>query len=326
MPRGPPAVPPVLPDPPAYATPTALALERQSRTPEPFSEAEKTEAERLILSGLKEDLPAGDPTSEVLIPQGISVCAHYVARKEGILCGLPVVALLFRELEPAISLRPLRSDGDKVHAGEPFLELVGPVQPILRGERLSLNFLQRLSGIASLTHRFAEAVEGTGCLLYDTRKTTPGWRALEKYAVRMGGGRNHRRSLSEFALIKDNHRQVLEALGDRSMAAWLERLRARQPDRLVELEVDAVEEVPEALKAGPDLILLDNFSIADLRRAVQIIRGHPGKQPLIEASGGISLENVREVAAAGVDRLAVGKITHSAAALDLGLDLVEVIR
>ncbi len=289
-----------------------------------FGAAETSETRALILRGLEEDLPSGDVTSELLIPEGVRVRAQFVPREDGILCGLPVVAALFREIEPALALRPLRSEGDRIVEGDSFLEIQGPGLAVLRGERLALNFLQRLTGVATLTRRHADLIRPTECLLYDTRKTTPGWRALEKYAVRVGGGRNHRQDLSSFALIKDNHRQILEALGSSDVGGWIERLREVRSEVPVELEVDDLDQLRSALSAECDIVLLDNFSLADLEAAVEMVRAWPGRRPQLEASGGIDLRTVKAVAETGVDRLAVGALTHSAAALDIGLDLVEV--
>lgn len=286
---------------------------------------ESEEALALIQRGLAEDVPSGDITSEHLIPQDVTIRASFVSRAPGVLCGLPVVADLFREIEPAILLRPLKNEGDRIKAGQSFLEIQGPVQPILKGERLALNFLQLLSGIATLTRRYVDEIQDTQCKLYDTRKTTPGWRHLQKYAVRVGGGHNHRRSLSEFALIKDNHRQVLRALGDTDISSWIQRIRQKQSQVLVELEVDQLDDFEEVLKSELDIVLLDNFSTAGLARAVELVRAWDGKKPLLEASGGIDLGNLAEVARTGVDRVAVGAITHSARALDIGLDLVEIV-
>lgn len=309
---------------PEDSEPTPLVGLGMAATGE-FTALEQDEARTLILRGLEEDCPDGDVTSELLLPEDRTIRAGFVPRDNGVVCGIPVVAALFREIEPAISLRPLRSDGDRIHSGEAFMEIEGPIQPILRGERLALNFLQRLSGVSTLTRRFVDAVAGTHCHIYDTRKTTPGWRALEKYAVRAAGGKNHRRGLSDMVLIKDNHRKVLASLGDADLTGWLQRIRQVRSELAVEIEVDSVDELNAALEAGYELILLDNFSLEDLGRAVTLTRRRPGKTPVLEASGGVRLESVREVAETGVDRIAVGAITHSAVALDIGLDVGEVL-
>jgi nicotinate-nucleotide pyrophosphorylase (carboxylating) len=289
-----------------------------------FASAELERARSLIQQGLEEDVGGGDVTTTALIPGDAALEAEFVARREGILCGLPVLAELFRSLEPAIALRPLRSDGDRVRPAEAFLRISGPAQPILRGERLALNFLQRLSGIATATRKVVDSLQGTHCGLFDTRKTTPGWRVLEKYAVRMGGGKNHRLDLASAVLIKDNHRKVLARIGRPDMRAWVEQVRRVQSALPIEIEVDSVEELGRALEAGCDFVLLDNFTLEDLRRAVAVLRDWPGKKPKLEASGGITPENARAVAETGVDRISMGAITHSAPALDIGLDLVEL--
>ena len=292
--------------------------------PDGFSVVEREAALLLIREGLSEDVPEGDLTTDALVPEGVAVRGAFVPRQAGVLCGLPVVAELFRSIEPAISLRPFRTDGDGVVAGEPILGISGPVHPILLGERLALNFLQRLSGVASATKMIAEAIGDTSCQVFDTRKTTPGWRFLEKYAVRVGGGQNHRMHLSESSLVKDNHRQVLSWLGDDDPVDWVARLRRARSEARVELEVDTLEEFSKALTAEPDVILLDNFSIEDLICAVQLVKETSHRRPELEASGGISLRNARAVAETGVDRIALGAMTHSAPALDIGLDLVEL--
>ena len=292
--------------------------------PDGFSAVERQAALVLIREGLSEDVPEGDLTTDTLVPEGVAVQGAFVPRQGGVLCGLPVVAELFRLIEPAISLRPFRTDGDRVVAGEPILGISGPVHPILLGERLALNFLQRLSGVASATNRIVEAIQHTDCEVFDTRKTTPGWRSLEKYAVRVGGGQNHRMHLSESSLVKDNHRQVLQWLGNDDPVSWVASLRAARSEARVELEVDSLDELSRALPAEPDVILLDNFSVDDLKRAVEIVKETSHRRPELEASGGISLRNARPVAETGVDRVALGALTHSAPALDIGLDLTEL--
>jgi nicotinate-nucleotide pyrophosphorylase (carboxylating) len=246
-----------------------------------------------------------------------------VARKPGVIAGLPVAAATFTlaadagdadaggaALESAL----LAADGDLVAAGQPVLTVSGPVRAMLTAERTALNLLCHLSGIATLTRQWTDAVAGTGARIRDTRKTTPGLRALEKYAVRSGGGVNHRMSLSDAALIKDNH---VAAAG--SVAAAFAAVRAMAPGLPLEVECDTLDQVAEALAAGADLILLDNFSVPDMRAAVELAGG----RALLEASGGLTLEGARAVAETGVDYLAVGALTHSAPALDVGLDLTE---
>ena len=290
-----------------------------------FGDSERDEAKILIGRALTEDMPGDDVTSEPLVPESLHIEADVVSRQAGVGCGLPVVVLLFEELarresSPAVEVEIRTGDGQEVTPGDVLATMRGGARAILRGERPALNFLQHLSGVATRTRQFVDAIAGTGCSLYDTRKTTPGWRGLEKYAVRCGGGSNHRLDLSEFALIKDNHRQICASLGDSDFAGWIRKIRGVRSAALVELEIDNPEDLPAALEAKPDLLLLDNFSLSDLRRAVEFVRQWPGPRPELEASGGVELSTAREVAETGVERVAVGAITHSAPALDIGLD------
>jgi nicotinate-nucleotide pyrophosphorylase (carboxylating) len=287
----------------------------------PFGDFEADEARFLIGRALSEDMPRDDVTTDPLIPASAVIEAEIVARQEGVVSGLPVVALLFAQLDGELKLEIERPDGARVAPSDILARVRGPARAVLRGERPALNFLQHLSGIASRTREFVDALADTGCGLYDTRKTTPGWRALEKYAVRCGGGANHRRDLSEFALIKDNHRQILAALGDPHIAGWIRKIRELRSEVLVELEIDDPDDLVPALEAQPDLLLLDNFSLSDLRRAVETVHEWPGPKPSVEASGGVNLSTARAVAETGVNRVAVGALTHSAPALDIGLDL-----
>jgi len=217
----------------------------------------------------------------------------------------------------------LVGDGDAVAPGQELGVVSGPARSVLRGERVALNFLQRLSGIATLTSRYVEAVRGTRARIVDTRKTTPGLRSLEKYAVRAGGGFNHRRDLSDAMMIKDNHLAVIRALG-LSLTEAIKQARESLPHTLkIEIEVDRLDQIPEALAAGADIILLDNMSTEDLRRAVAMIDG----RAMTEASGGVNLGTISEIAATGVDVISVGALTHSAPALDIGLDFeVEAVQ
>ena len=290
-------------------------------SPPDFGPVETDGARFLIGKTLSDDLPDIDVTTDPLIPADVWVEAAFVARQGGVLSGLPVVALLFEQVDPTLELHVDRGDGGRVEPSDILARVSGPARAVLRAERPALNFLQHLSGIASRTREFVDSLAGTGCALFDTRKTTPGWRGLEKYAVRCGGGRNHRRDLSEFALIKDNHRQILADLGDPDIASWIRKIRALRSGVLVELEIDERGDLTEALEAQPDLLLLDNFSLSDLRHAVPVGREWPGPKPALEASGGVDLSTARAVAETGVDRVAVGALTHSAPALDIGLDL-----
>jgi nicotinate-nucleotide pyrophosphorylase (carboxylating) len=245
-----------------------------------------------------------------------------------------VARLTFREADAKLKFRPLAKDGDALKPGMAVAQVIGDAGSVLKAERTALNFLQRLSGVASLTRRFVERVAGTGVLILDTRKTTPGLRFLEKYAVKVGGGENHRLALWDMYLVKDNH---IRAAG--GLTAAIDRIaRTRQGDLLLEVEVESAEQLKEALRPEVDRILVDNRSVAEVRAAVAAVdawcrehppdspRGHPGasRWPEIEVSGGITLDNVREYAATGVNYISVGAITHSAPALDLSLEIEEV--
>ena len=267
--------------------------------------------ERLIALALDEDLGRGDATSAAL-PAGLSVRASILARGELVVCGLEVAGRVFETVDPLIACRPLCRDGDAGRAGQAIARIEGAATTILGAERTALNFLGRLSGIATLTRRFVEAVAGTGARVSDTRKTTPGWRRLEKYAVRVGGGENHRGDLSEAILLKDNH---VRALG--SVAEAIRRARAISPGLSVEVEITTLAELDEALAERAEAVLLDNMDDATLRAAVQRARG----RTLVEVSGGVTLERVRAIAELGVDRISVGRLTHSAPAADLSLEV-----
>jgi nicotinate-nucleotide pyrophosphorylase (carboxylating) len=276
-------------------------------------------------AALAEDLAGGsDVTTAATVGAGATGSADLVARSAGVVAGLPVAAAVFA-LAPGnrtgdspdgaqLDCADLAEDGDRVAAGQPVLRVTGPIGPLLTAERTALNLLCHLSGVATLTRQWADAVAGTGARIRDTRKTTPGMRALEKYAVRCGGGVNHRMALSDAALIKDNH---VAAAG--SVAAAFAAVRRQAPGLPLEVECDTLDQVAEALAAGADEILLDNFAVTDMAAAVAMTGG----RARLEASGGLTLASARAVAETGVDYLAVGALTHSAPALDIGLDLVQ---
>ncbi len=267
----------------------------------------------IVASAIREDLGPGDVTTELTVPPGRRARGRIVAGEAGTVAGLAVAAAVFAHLDPGCAFNPLVDDGTRVAAGQTVAEVVGSARAILSGERTALNFLQRLSGIATLTARFVDQLAGTGCRVLDTRKTVPGLRALDKYAVRVGGGLNHRQGLFDGVLIKDNH--ILAAGGIR---AAVERARRMAPPLLrVEVEVGTLDEVREALDAGADMLLLDNMSVSTIREAVRIV----ARRVPVEASGGIRLETARVVAETGVDYLSVGALTHSPPALDMHLDL-----
>ena len=267
--------------------------------------------ERIALAALAEDVGEGDVTTEATVDAVATGSADLVVKEPGVVCGLDVAEAVFLAVDPELRFERLVDDGSVVAAGAPVARVEGPERAILTGERTALNFLARLSGIATLTRRYVDAVEGTGAAILDTRKTTPGLRALEKHAVACGGGRNHRFGLDDGVLVKDNH---LRAAG--SVATAVERLRTAT-SLPIEVECDTLEQVAEALAAGADAILLDNMTTDRLRDAVALVGG----RARLEASGGVTLENVRAVAETGVDEISVGALTHSARSLDVSLEL-----
>jgi nicotinate-nucleotide pyrophosphorylase (carboxylating) len=271
--------------------------------------------ESLVLAAIEEDLDGGvDVTTVATVPPDQRATLDLVARSAGVVAGIPVAAAVFMAVsgDDDLDITFGVGDGDRVEPGDVLLSVTGLTHELLRAERPALNMLGHLGGIATLTRAWADAIGGTKASIRDTRKTTPGLRRLEKYAVRCGGGQNHRMSLSDAALVKDNH--VLAAGG---VGAAFEAVRAMFPEVPVEVEVDSMEQLDEVLAAGADLVLLDNFTPADMAAAVQRTAG----RARLEASGGLSLVNAAEVAATGVDYIAVGALTHSAPVLDIGADL-----
>jgi len=268
--------------------------------------------QELIEMAIREDIPAGiDITSAATIGDDQIGAAEYRLRESGVIAGIPVAIAVLNRLGITDIETPV-IDGDENPAGTVVLVAHGNVRSLLLAERTTLNFLTHLSGIATLTRRWVNEVSGTQCQVRDTRKTTPGWRVLEKYAVRMGGGTNHRMSLSDAALIKDNH--IVAAGG---VLKAFEMVRSQYPDADIEIEVDTLDQLKEVLAGNPDLIMLDNMSVEQCREAVAIVNN----KTKLEASGGLSLENAKAFAQTGVDYIAVGALTHSAKALDIGLDL-----
>jgi nicotinate-nucleotide pyrophosphorylase (carboxylating) len=274
----------------------------------------------VIDRAVAEDLgTTGDLTSTATIDAGATMTARYVSRGSGVVAGLPVVAAAAEHLFGAdVLFQLLAADGDRVQPGDALAEIGGPARAVLGFERLSLNLLGHLSGIASQTRAWVDAVAGSGSMIRDTRKTTPGLRDLEKYAVRCGGGVNHRRGLDDGVLIKDNHVAAAGGVG-----AALDRVQAAYPDQVVaiQVEVDDLDQLDEALAHGATSVLLDNFSTAELRAAVERVRDHPAGV-VLEASGGLQLADAVAVAATGVHYISVGALTHSAPILDIGLDTV----
>lgn len=315
--------PPLRPTPPhamPVFTPRTITPLSSQAVPSPAAQLlqfpldEHATASHVRLS-LAEDQAFNDVSTLATVVSGRHVRSEVVARRDGVIAGMPLAIEAFRQLDPAITIRVEVEDGSPVSRGGTVLHLTGHARGVLSAERTALNYLQRLSGIATLTARFVEAVRGTNAQILDTRKTTPGWRQLEKYAVRAGGGMNHRMNLQDGVLIKDNH---LAAVGG-DIAAAVTRARAiARVGTPIQVECDSLEQVAACLAAGANWVLLDNMSLEMLRQAVAMCRGHM----ITEASGGVNLDTVREIAETGVDRISIGALTHSAPALDLGLDFV----
>ncbi len=278
------------------------------------------EIDVLIKTAIKEDVGGGDVTTDSLILEWLSAKGEIIAKEAGIIAGLPVAQRVYQRINKKVSFVPKVEEGTRVLPERILAEVEGPARSILSGERVALNFIQRLSGIATHTSLFVDKIKTYHSKIYDTRKTVPGWRSLEKYAVRVGGGLNHRMGLYDQVLIKDNH---IKALEGQSLAKGVRLARERAPQwMLIEVEVKSLEELEEALTSKADIILLDNVTVEDIEKAVKIIRqAKPLHPPMIEASGGVTLENVEAVARAGVDRISVGALTHSAKALDISLEI-----
>jgi nicotinate-nucleotide pyrophosphorylase (carboxylating) len=268
---------------------------------------------RVVRAALTEDLGrAGDITSQACVAADARLRAVFVARNAGVIAGLACARLAIAELDPTADFKAVVEDGARIGAGEKLAWVDANARALLTAERTALNLLGRLSGVASLTRAYADAVEDSGAMIVDTRKTTPGLRALEKYAVRCGGGVNHRFGLDDAILIKDNHIAACGSVGEA-----VRRARAAVGHLIkVEVEIDSLDQLEEALKYGPDAVMLDNFEVADLAEAVRRVAG----RTVVEASGGVSLETVRAIAGTGVDVISVGALTHSAGTLDIGLD------
>ncbi|HEY49295.1 MAG TPA: carboxylating nicotinate-nucleotide diphosphorylase [Dehalococcoidia bacterium] len=278
---------------------------------------QETQVEEIIDRALAEDLGQGDVTTEALIPADQEGIAHLVAKGAGILAGLGLTTKVFQKVDAELKVEELVSDGTKVTSGDRVAVVRGKVSSILRAERVALNFLQHLSGIATETARYVDAVSGTKALIMDTRKTIPGLRMLEKYAVRVGGGKNHRLNLGDSILIKDNHLVALRSRGV-GLGEAVRKARKQAPERLkVEVEVESIDQAEEALFAGAEVIMLDNMSLEEMQQVVELAQG----RAMLEASGGITLENVRAVAETGVDLISIGALTHSVKALDISLEI-----
>lgn len=283
----------------------------------------------LVRAALREDAAAHDATSRAVIPPDLRIRARIAAKARGVLAGVKLAALVFETQDRSLRCRLLRRSGASLSSGTPILDIDGPARSIFAAERTALNFLMHLSGIATLTRAYVDKTQGTGAAILDTRKTIPGLRALEKYAVAAGGGANHRHDLSDAILIKTNHLNALRQETRDARHGIQEAVKqagTRFPRLTVQVEVSSLRELREALQAKPDAILLDNFSLADIRHAVAMSRvsrlPSRSRRPLLEVSGGVTLENVRAIARTGVDRISIGRLTHSAPALDVNLTVV----
>jgi nicotinate-nucleotide pyrophosphorylase (carboxylating) len=278
----------------------------------------RAEIDRVVTAALAEDAPWGDLTSEALVPETATARAELNAREHGVFAGADVFAAAFRLTDPRVEVELLLADGDRFSGSNTTLAVVtGPARSVLTAERIGLNFTQRMSGIATATARYVDAVADTRARIVDTRKTTPGLRRFERHAVVSGGGHNHRFSLSDAVLVKDNHLAVLLESG-LSVTEALRDAKSRLPHTThIEVEVDRLDQIEPVLAAGIDTIMLDNFSLDDLRTGVAQVAG----RALVEASGGVTLDTVRAIAEAGVDVISIGALTHSSRALDLGLDI-----
>jgi nicotinate-nucleotide pyrophosphorylase (carboxylating) len=274
------------------------------------------EIRQAVQAALAEDIGRGDATTLATVPETATARAVMRAREPLVVAGLDFAEAAFRELSAAVKIERLAKDGRRVNGGEILLKISGPARAILSAERVALNFVQRLSGIATLTAQFVDAIKGTPAQILDTRKTTPGWRRFEKYAVTCGGGHNHRLGLFDLVLIKDNHLAALRDAQPNAIVAAVRRAREKYPQLKIEVEADTLEQAEQAAAAGADIILLDNMNPVQLRLAVQKVKG----RAKIEASGGVNLAGVQTIAKTGVDFISIGALTHSARAVDMGLD------
>ena len=274
------------------------------------------EIRRAVRAALAEDLGSGDVTTLATVPASAKSVAFMRAREPLVVAGIEFAEIAFREISAKIQIKKLLCDGARAKSGATLLKISGSARALLSAERVALNFVQRLSGVATATAQFADAVRGTQAKILDTRKTTPGWRRFEKFAVACGGGKNHRVGLFDMVLIKDNHLVALRNEKPNVIAAAVARARQQFPELKVEVEADTLEQVGQAAAAGADIILLDNMTTTQLRQAVKIVQG----RAKTEASGGVNLKTVRVIAETGVDFISVGAITHSARAVDIGLD------
>lgn len=274
------------------------------------------EVRAAVLAALEEDRAFQDATSLATVAQALTGTARFLAKQDGVLAGLFASEAAFELIDGRCTVRRYIAEGEPFRSGQVIAEVSGPVRAILQGERVALNILQRMCATATLTRKFVDTVKGTGAAILDTRKTTPGLRDLEKYAVRAGGGMNHRRDLATMAMIKDNHREALAREG-LTLAQGVAAIRSMSPGIAVEVEIDSLDQLDAALAAGPEWILLDNMPPGAMKTAVERVAG----RVRLEASGGVNLATVRAIAETGVDAISVGALTHSAGSLDISLDL-----
>jgi nicotinate-nucleotide pyrophosphorylase (carboxylating) len=282
-------------------------------------ELSAAEIRQAVQSALAEDIGSGDATTLATVSETATAKAVMRAREPLVVAGLDFAEAAFRELSAAVKIERLAKDGQRVNGGEILLKISGLARAILSAERVALNFVQRLSGVATLTAQFVDATKDTPAQILDTRKTTPGWRRFEKYAVICGGGHNHRLGLFDMVLIKDNHLAALRDAQPNAIAAAVRRAREKFPQLKIEVEADTLEQAEQATAAGADIILLDNMNPVQLRLAVQKVKG----RAKTEASGGVNLAGVQTIAKTGVDFISIGALTHSARAMDIGLDFEE---
>ncbi len=277
---------------------------------------------RIVRAALDEDAPWGDVTSQTLIPADATVTASLMAREPGVMCGGDLFTAAMELTDVAIVTDLHVADGERFKAGATLATVQGPARGVLQAERVALNLVQRLAAIATMTARYVAAAEGTKARIVDTRKTTPGLRLLERYAVRCGGGHNHRFSLSDAVMAKDNHLAILTVNGTKDLTSALREAKTKLPHTVhFEVEVDRLDQIEAVVAAGVDTVLLDNFTLDELRAGVALIEKLSGGRVLVEASGGVTLERIAGIAATGVDIISVGALTHSVKALDLGLDV-----
>lgn len=275
----------------------------------------KGEVDSIIEAALKEDMPQGDITSESIIPPRSRSKAIILAKEDGVLAGIDVASRVFQKIDPAVRFRKILEDGKAFKKGERLAEIEGSSISLLKGERTALNFLQRMSGIATATRKFVRAIQGTKTKIFDTRKTTPGLRLLEKYAVRMGGGLNHRFSLSEMVLIKDNHLKLVPSISEAIKRAK----RRAEPGVKIEVEAKSLEEVKEAVEGGADMVMLDNMPSEKIKKAVKWIKG---RVP-VEVSGKVTLAKAKKAASLGVNFISVGSLTHSYKSVDISIEFLS---